>query len=354
MMRAGGRNRWLGALAAALLLGAGSACAQGAEGASRAPVLLFITGDDAARLPGPVAEVRARTVALLEGALTRAGIAVVPAAELMPELMAGRVRSPYALSASFTAGLAARTGATHLLVASLMVQRQHLQLLARLVHLPTMTVVATAHAEATVPAPFEDERPEADPWYEGLRALCAGIDLEAAPPVAAGPALVVLPARAVGGDPDLALAATYSVLARAAADGRLRVIDPGVAATALQDAGVRPEYLDGDGRRVLVDLLGDPVLVAPELLVYGVGVTGGFVDPAAGNGTVDQNIAAYELTLRIIDAGSGVVSANFTRHEEHGARVGWFGVVHDTSVLAGLDLVAGDLWQQLGKTLEER
>ncbi len=354
MSRTRGRNRWLTALAAALLLAAGGARAQGDAAGPRAPVLLFITGDDAARLPAPVAEVRTRAVELLETSLAARGIAAVPTADLMPELMAARVRSPYAVSAAFTADLAARTGATHLLVASLMVQRQHLQLLARLVHLPTMTVVATAHAEATVPAPAEDGLPDAAAWFAGLRAVCGQVRLDAAAPTAAGPTLVVLPARAVGGDADLALAATYSVLASAAADGRLRVIDPGVAATALQAAGVRPEYLDAAGRRVLTDLLDEPLLLAPEMLVYGVGVTGGYVDPSAGSGTVDQNISAYDLTLRLVDARSGVITANFTRHEEHGARVGWFGVVDDTSVLAGLDAAARTLWQQLGDTLEER
>lgn len=350
-----GRNRLLCGLAGWLLLATSGAAA--AESAARAPVLLFISGSSTADLPSTVGDARAVAVTNLEAALAADGMAVVPADTLLPLLMAHRVRSAYSLSPAFLADLARDTGATHLLVAVLLVHQQRLQLLARLVHLQSASVVWAGQDETTLARP-DLLRGEIDAvaWYEGLVSLCRrcrpAVDF-------AGPSgglpLVVLPVRGLGCDPELSLAATHTVLAPIAAAHRWRVIDPGVAAALLEDEGVRIDRLDAAGRRRLARDLGVRWLAAPELMVYGISSysVGDRSDDEFGAFTVDATVTEYELAIRFLDTTDGIVVANHVSHRDNGTRVGWFGVVDGTSVLEGLGRAARTIWNEIDDNLED-
>ncbi len=350
-----GRNGLLCGLAGWLLLVASGAAAD--ETATRVPVLLFISGSSTADLPAPVADVRAGAIANLEAALGADGMSVVPADTLLPLLMAHRVRSAYSLSPAFLADLSRETGATHLLVAVLLVHQQRLQLLARLIHLESASVVWAGQDETPLVRP-DLLRGEIDAvaWYDGLATLCD----RCRPAVGfAGPSgglpLVVLPVRGLGCDPELSLAATHTVLAPIAAAHRWRVIDPGVAASLLEDEGVRIDRLDGAGRRRLARDLGVQKLAAPELMIYGTtsSSAGDRADDEFGMAAIDATVTEYELTIRFLDTASGNVVANFVNHRDNGTRVGWFGVVDDTSVLEGLGKAAQTLWNEIDDNLED-
>ena len=213
-----GRNRIRLVLAGWLLLAAAGAVAAEVDAAVapplRAPVLLFISGTSSAHLPDPVAEVRLRTVGHLEAALVASGLEVVPTDALLPLLKARRVRSAYSLSPAFLTDLSRETGATHLLVAVLLVHQQRLQLLARLIHLPSASVVWAWQGEAMLARPdFVRGDIDATGWYAGLSDVCGRcLPVATLNAPSGGLPLVVLPVRGLGCDPELALAATHTVL----------------------------------------------------------------------------------------------------------------------------------------------
>ncbi|MFN2370994.1 MAG: hypothetical protein ABR506_07550, partial [Candidatus Krumholzibacteriia bacterium] len=336
-----------------------SAPAQDATGGLRAPVLLFISGTSSADLPLPVAEVRTIATAALAEALAAAGFAVVPAADLLPHLQERRVRTAWSTSAAFLHDLAAGTGSTHVLVAVLLAEQGHLQLLARLTRLQDGSVVWATVAEQAVPraarrvgstAPVD-----ADAWLDGLRRLCrAGTpDPLSVPPAGAGP-LVLVPARAVACAQEVALAATHCLLVPAAAAARWRVVDPGVVAAHLRDEGVPTDRLDAAGRARLGRELGDFLLALPEIMIYDESGTGVRTTAAEDFGEPAPPAQEYELGLRLVDPRDGIVTAGFVRHRGHGPRVGWFGRRTDRTLLAGLAGAARSLWSDLDNTLEDR
>ena len=351
-----GRNRLRTALGCWLLL-AGAAASAADAPPLRAPVLLFISGSSVAHLPDPVAEVRQHAARHLEAALAAGGLEVVPTEDLLPLLMSRRVRSAYSLSPAFLSDLSRDTGATHLLVAVLLVHQQRLQLLARLVHLSTASVVWAWQGEAPLSRPdLLREDFDVTGWYGSLGDVCGrcvpAVSLDAP---SGGLPLVVLPVRGLGCDPELALAATHAVLAPVAAAHRWRVVDPGVAAALLQDAGVRLDRIDAPGRRRLALDLGVRLLAAPELMVYGTSGSrsGAMTDNNADAVTIDAGITEYELAIRFLDTANGAVVANFVSHGDNTRRVGWFGVIDDRSVLERLGTAAQTLWNEADDNLED-
>lgn len=356
MARRRGRNRtdWL-LLAVLLAAAAAPAAAQPAAVPPRAPVLLFISGASAADLPVPVAEVRAAATAALERSLARAGFGVVPADSLLPYLMADRVRSAFGTSPAFLRDLAAGTGATHLLVAVLLVEQGHLQLLARLAEPQSGCVVWASVAEQVVPRARRQPDPaDAAAWLAGLDLLCQAARPVAGPPAAAqARLLVLLPARAVACAQEVALAATHCLLAPATGDPRWRVVDPGVAAVLLRDEGVSPDRIDAVGRERLRQVLGESLLAVPEIMVYS--ETGhGARSADSGEAVAPAAAEEYELALRFVDPRTGVLDAAYVSHRDHGTQVGWFGLRTDRSLLAGLSGAARTLWQTVDSNLEDR
>lgn len=321
----------------------------------RAPVLLFISGANEAVLPAPVDQVRADAVARLEEALIAAGADVVPTDRLMPHLAAHRVRSTYGLSPAFLAELAKDTGANHLLAAVLLAYHGRIQLLTRLIDLDDGRVVWAGCDEQLLSGQRVGDLPDSVDWFTAL----ARISARCRPvPVAAGPAAaVVLPARAVACDPEVAIAATHAVLASLCDQGT-NVIDPGVAATVLAEAGIPHLRLDADGRRLLAGLPGGGLLVVPEILVYATGAGTAAARAAADDGFLggasEIPVIEYELAVRVIDARTGSIVAGAARHRAHGVHVGWFGVQDKTTVLGGLNLAAREIRESLRLDLEDR
>jgi hypothetical protein len=321
----------------------------------RAPVLLFISGANEAVLPVPVAQVRTETVARLEAALITAGADVIPNDRLLPHLAAHRVRSTYGLSPEFLADLQAGTGANHLLAAVLLAYHGRIQLLARLIDLDDGRVVWAACDEQVLTGQRTGDLPESVDWFTALARItgrCRPL------PAATGPAsAVVLPARAVACNPEVAVAATHAVLASLCEQGT-SVVDPGVAATVLAEAGIPYLRLDADGRRLLAGLVTGGLLAVPEIMVYATAAGSSSARAAAEDGLpgglFEAPVLEYELSVQVIDAGTGTVVAHAARHRTHGLRVGWFGVQDKTTVLGGLNLAAREIHAALILDLEDR
>ena len=160
--------------------------------------------------------------------------------------------------------------------------------------------------------------------------------------------------RALGCDAETALTASHSLLNLAVQDTLWRALEPSLAVTILQQEGVPFLRLDEAGRRSLTDHLGDVVLVAPEIMVYGAASRRRRPGDDGGGASIDESIDEYELALRFLDPQSGVVVANFVQHRPHGVEIGWFGIRKETSMLAGLSIAAAALWHEVEATMEDQ
>jgi hypothetical protein len=322
----------------------------------RAACVLFIDGASVADLPAPVGEVRQAVLRELAAGAAADGVAAVPADDVTRLLGKWRVRGTHGFGRDFLADLAAVTGADVLVVATLYVAPERLQLLVRIAATGDGNLLYADALERDLSS-WTSVRTRLDPpaWFASLGDLCrsvAGPRLRA--PAPGSPLLVLVPARGVGCDAVLPLTFTHCLLRPLVASGRWRIPDPSLPVHELRGVGVRLDRIGPAGRDRLAEAFACPSILAPEVVVYGVPGRGG---PPAGAGDdvrrTANSVDEFRISVAKIDLATGVVDAIITDHAEHGPEPGWFGRVRNRSLLERFHESADSLERTIDKLLEE-
>lgn len=363
MTRPGVRTSRLTAavLAAGLLAGPGGSRAAAADVPATAVVLFVSYGGIPNRSLDPT-RLRLAASGALADRVAEPGRAVVTWPDVEPILRDRRTRSERDVDAELVQALASGLSADRIVVSTLTVHPDRIQLLARGLHPGTDGLAWVDAVEARFPGDSWSDPPECERRIEAA-VTGAAADLRpdwSAPAPAGAVPLVVLPIRAEGTRRGLTDLVSSCLLRSLLAHG-WPVPDPAVAAAAVREAGFHPLRLEAGSRRLLAERFGADLLVVPRLIPFPP-QGGAAPDPAWDADAVPGlsfelgNGVPFHLSVALVRCDSGEVVEGTEIYLAPDDGIGIFGLTNPVPAVRrfeqGADRIVASLFGKEGETPE--
>ncbi len=124
--------------------------------------------------------------------------------------------------------------------------------------------------------------------------------------------------------------ATQCLIEAALADSACAVLDPAILGGVLVADGVDPRRLDQPGLALLAGAFGAPSVIVIEMITRDPdqSLPSAIDDDGPASGTAAwETISPFSLHLRVVDTGTGLVSAAYGVDQDNTPARGWFGII---------------------------
>ncbi len=306
---------------------------------SRVAVVLFLSYQIPGAPPFDVGALHAGCWDQMAATVHGLGHSEVPRTEVEPLMHRWGVRTALLASEGFMKEVAAGCNAGELLVCDLIIYADRLVLCARSVSTDTGRVVWADLEDVRLPPEVDAAQgPALQRWFDatgpaGQRLLGRWNSREAREDLPLN--LFLLPIRTEGLEAAVGRLVTCCLLRSLLESPKRGIEDPGVTFSRLREAGVDPQLPDRRTRPILGGLGVPCVVLVSDLVVYG------FSDGMAQTPLLDEETAASSMTpfpasalsVRLIDADSGIVIFSATEYLGIPPTRGLFGVVRDVPMV---------------------